>query len=289
MERYFPDMKDFAPREAQCKAITREVREGRGTRHGGVYLSVRHLPRNLISEYLDGQEYVPFFSKLKEGGFDIYVDGLEVGPAAHYVQGGCWIDEKCHTNLQGLYAIGEVGSGGKDGADRLAGNSLTFCFAMGIIAGYEAAQQVKNIEYPRIDAKEVEGLITRSCVCMERSSGMRPVQVKEKIRRMLSQNAVYDRNKEGLENAIREMEKIKVEDIPRIYCKAKSQRFNMEWVEALEAENMAVAAEGVLRAALMRTESRGLHDRVDFPDEDPAWQKHIIIEKKNGDMTLNVE
>jgi succinate dehydrogenase/fumarate reductase flavoprotein subunit len=120
MERYYPVEKDFVPREAMSKAIAKEVREGRGSAHGGAYLSFRHLPRNLLDTYLKETWDVPFFQSLREAGVDLREDAIEMGPAAHYVQGGCWIDEKCRTNLPGLYAAGEVGSGGKDGADRLA-------------------------------------------------------------------------------------------------------------------------------------------------------------------------
>ena len=289
MERYFPEMKDFAPREAQGRAIAKEVREGRGSPHGGAYLTLRHLPKNLLDEYLSAQEYVPLIVKLRDAGFDIYRDGLEVGPAAHYVHGGCWVNERCETNLPGLYAIGEVGSGGKDGADRLAGNSLPFCFAMGIIGGQEAAERAKNMESPKINETQAEELIRRSSAYMERSEGISPFQLKGKVRKIMSQSAVFARSKEGLEKGIAEIEKMKAEDMPRLYCAAKNKRFNIESVEVLEAHNMVGVAEGVLRSALMRTESRGLHERADFPDEDPAWLKHVMIEKKGDTMSLSTE
>ena len=148
MERYYPEQKDFATRQETARAINREVREGRGLAHGGVYLCFRHLPRNLINDFIEDQGENPFLNKLKESGIDIREDAIEVGPAALYVAGGCWINEACETSLEGLYAIGEVGSGGKDGADRLSANSLPFCMAMGCIGGKEAANRAGSIPPP---------------------------------------------------------------------------------------------------------------------------------------------
>ncbi|HLA29166.1 MAG TPA: FAD-binding protein, partial [Syntrophales bacterium] len=112
MERYYPVEKDWATREAVSRAIAKEVREGRGSPHGGAYLSLKHIPRNLMSAFLEANKESLFLQSLENAGFDIREDAMEVGPGAHYVQGGCWIDEKCRTNLGRLYAIGEVGSGG---------------------------------------------------------------------------------------------------------------------------------------------------------------------------------
>jgi succinate dehydrogenase/fumarate reductase flavoprotein subunit len=135
MERYYPVEKDFATREAMSRAIYREVKEGRGSPHGGAYVSFRHLPRNLINAFLEEMKDNPFMKALQEVGVDIREDAIEIGPAAHYVHGGCWINERCETNLEGLWAIGEVGAGGKDGADRLAGNALALLYGDGIYRG----------------------------------------------------------------------------------------------------------------------------------------------------------
>jgi succinate dehydrogenase/fumarate reductase flavoprotein subunit len=289
MERYFPVEKDFATREAMSRAIFREVKEGRGSAHGGAYLSFRHLPRNLINIFLEELKDNPFMQALKEVGVDIREDAIEIGPAAHYVQGGCWVNERCETSLSGLYAVGEVGSGGKDGADRLAGNALPFCMAMGYVAGREAAQSARSTATPRSDKTQVEMICAEAAMPLERTGGVRPFQVKTKIRSLMSHRMVYDRNKDELEAGIKELTRIRQEELPRLHASARTKRFNLEWVEALELRNMLDTAEMSMRAALMREESRGLHQRADFPEERKEWLKQIIIDRKQGEMVLTTE
>jgi succinate dehydrogenase/fumarate reductase flavoprotein subunit len=290
MEKYYPVEKDFAPREAASRAIIKEVREGRGSPHGGAYLSIRHLPKNLIDNVLESLKDNPFFLGLKEAGFDIRDDAIEVAPGAHYVQGGCWINLKCETNLPGLYAIGEVGSGGKDGADRLAGNALTFCMVMGYVAGREAVNRAKNVtNIPEIDDVHIKGIFEQVLAPVNREEGVRPSEVKRRIKKLMSSYMVFARKEEELESCIGEIERIRGELIPKLYTKAKTKRFNLEWIDALETRNMLDVSEMAMRAALMRRESRGLHEREDYPDQDPDWLKHIMIENRNGEMVLETE
>ncbi len=289
MERYFPIEKDFATREAMSRAIHREVKEGRGSANGGAYLSFRHLPRNLINVCLEDLKDNPFMQGLKEAGVDIREDAIEIGPAAHYVQGGCWVNERCETSLPGLYAVGELGSGGKDGADRLAGNALPFCMAMGYIAGKEAAQKATRDDLPGLNEAQVEEICSRAAEPFMRQDGVRPVKVKREIRDLMSRNMVYDRNKDELEEGLKELARIRQEELPRLYVSAKTERFNLEWVEALEVRNMLDIAEMSMRAALMREESRGLHQRSDFPEERKAWLKHIVIRMDKDGMNFTTE
>jgi succinate dehydrogenase/fumarate reductase flavoprotein subunit len=289
MERYFPVEKDFATRQAQSRAIAREVREGRGSPHGGAYLSFRHMPRNLLDAYLRECWNVPFFQSLREAGVDIREDAIEIGPAAHYVQGGCWVNELCETNLPGLYAAGEVGSGGKDGADRLAGNALPFCMAMGYVAGKEAAHRAKAITMPKIDEIQAEAICNEALAPLERKEGIRPTELKKRIRRLMSRCMMFERTGEELEKGIKEVESMRNEMLPRVWSSVKIKRFNLEWLEILEVRNMVDIAEMAMRSALMRTESRGLHERADFPNEDPLWLKHIIVSKKDNGLELATE
>ncbi len=289
MERLYPVEKEFITREAIDRATVREIREGRGSPHGGVYLSFKHLPRSLIDDFLKPLKDNSFFIALKEAGIDIGEDGLEVAPAAHYVQGGCWINNKCETSLEGLYAIGEVGSGGKDGADRLAGNSLSFCMAMGIAAGREVAARAKAIKMPQIEEAQVKDIRDQALAPMERGDGIGAQEIKRSIKKLMSNYMFFARKEDELGAALKEVEKIRSEMLPRLWVKAKTKRFNLDWLEALEARNMVDVGEMAMRAALMRQESRGLHERADYPNEDPEWLKHIIIEKVNKQMTLTTE
>lgn len=289
MERYYPVEKDFATRQAQSRAIAREVREGRGSPHGGAYLSFRHLPKNLLNAYLEQTWDIPFFRSLREAGVDLREDAIEIGPAAHYVQGGCWVNELCETSLPGLYAAGEVGSGGKDGADRLSGNALPFCMAMGYVAGREAANRAKAIDRPDIDEAQVETICDEVLSPLKREGGVRPVEMKKKIRRLMSRYMMFERRGDELEAAIKEVERLRSEMLPRLWVSAKTKRFNIEWLDALEVRNMLDVAEMSMRCALMRTESRGLHERADYPNEELSWLKHIIISKRDNGMHLTTE
>jgi succinate dehydrogenase/fumarate reductase flavoprotein subunit len=289
MERYYPVEKDWATREAASRAIAQEVREGRGSPHGGAYLAFKHIPRNLMNTFLEANKQSSFLQNLEKVGFDIRQDALEVGPGAHYVQGGAWIDIKCKTNLERLYAIGEVGSGGKDGADRLAGNSLPFCMTMGIVAGKDAAESFSAGGLPEVDMDQVDMLSKKVYAYFDRTEGVSPAAIKTKVTQILGEHCIFDRTAEGLNSGIKGIEDIRENMLPKLYCASKKKTFNLKWVEALEAENMTLVAEMILKSAMMRQESRGLHERKDFPKADPNWLKHIIIKKVDDGMTLSTE
>lgn len=284
MERYFPVEKDWATREAASRAIAKEVREGRGSPHGGAYLSFKHIPNNLMERFLNENKESSFLQNLKKIGFDITQEALEVGPAAHYVQGGCWIDETCKTNLQRLYAIGEVGSGGKDGADRLAGNSLPFCMAMGYVAGRDAVIEAKIGKLPDLDQDQIRDLQNKFESLFDRNGEVTAHDLKSRIRNILSIHAIFERTAEGLNTAVKEIEDIREKQIPNLCVRDGSRRFSLDLIENLEAENMVDVAEMVVKSALMREESRGLHERADFPKESEEWLKHLILWKGMDEM-----
>ena len=286
MERYYPVEKDWATREAASRAIAREVREGRGSPHGGAYLSFKHIPRNLMDRFLEENKESSFLQNLQKSGFDIREEALEVGPGAHYVQGGCWIDEKCRTNLQRLYAIGEVGSGGKDGADRLAGNSLPFCMAMGYVSGAHAAENAASSKLPEMDKTQVEGLIDKVGSYFQRHDGVPPQEVKDKVKRLLGEHAIFERDAEGLNIGIQELQDIRKNMLPKLCSRGKTRRFNLDWMQALEAENMVDVAELIFRSALIREESRGLHERKDFPEANQDWLKHVLLQRAGDDISI---
>ena len=225
MERYYPVEKDFATREAMSRAIYREVKEGRGSAHGGAYVSFRHLPRNLLNAYLEEMKDNPFLKALQEAGVDIREDGIEIGPAAHYAQGGCWVNERCETTLKGLWAIGEVGAGGKDGADRLAGNALPFCMAMGYIAGKEVVREAANNAVPKLDMKQIDRFCREARKPLVRESGITAFAVKKNIQRLMTGCMIFDRNKKELEKGLSELNRMRSEDYENLYVSNKSKRF----------------------------------------------------------------
>lgn len=289
LERYYPDKKEWVTREAAARAIVNEVRAGRGSPHGGAYMSFRHLPINLIDEFLEKAAGVHYFQKLRDAGLDIRHSAIEVAPGAHFVQGGCWVNERCQTTKKGLYAVGEVGSGGKDGADRLAGNSITFCLAMGLIAGEEAAREAKETDLPEMDSAAIESLAEKIMTPLGRKSGKRPLEIKRAVRDILSMHATLGRDETGLKKALDQLREIRETQLPSMATVNKETRYNLDWVDALEAENMLDVADLVCTAALTRTETRGLHERIDFPEADPGLLKHIMIQKTGDRFAVFTE
>ena len=288
MERYYPATKDWATRQETARAIANEVRVGMGSTHGGAFLTFKHQPRNLINRYLESNQEDPVVRKLRTSGIDLHQDAFEVGPHAHYAQGGCRINKKCETSLDGLYAVGEVASG-LDGADRLAGNALPFCMAMGIIGGKEAAIKASTSQLPGFDEGLLGELRDQAYVSLERKGGIRPSSVKKKIHDILGRYASFYREEEGLKKGLEEITSVRENDIPELSISNKSRTFNLEWVEALEVRNMTDVAEMILRSAFMRTETRGAHERSDYPEEDPQWCKNIILQKVEDKVELSTE
>lgn len=288
MERYYPVEKDFIQREAQSRAIAREVREGRGSPHGGAYLSFRHMPRNLLNHFLEVRWEVPFFKDLRKVGVDIREDALEIGPAAHYIQGGCWINDRCETSLPGLYAAGEC-AGGKDGADRLAGNALSFCMGMGYVAGREAATQARSEGFPSLDEDQVEAVCSEALSPFDRTKGIKAVELKREIRRLMSTYNMYHRKEEEMQSSLDQLAGMRKEMLPALRTSAQTRRFNLDWIHAMEARNMLDVAEMSFGCAIRRKESRGLHERADYPDQDPGWLKHNIITNVDGEMQFTTE
>ncbi len=287
MERYNPGDRDWTTREKLSRAIWREIKEGRGSSHGGCYLTFRHLPRNLIKETLDDLGSMYFKEYLNEAGIDLIYDGWEVAPGAHYVQGGARLDPKCQTNIEGLYAVGEAGSGSKDGADRLPGTALPFCMGQGYIAGREAAARARKVSLPEFaePKEQAAALLTP----LKRSKGESAIELKAQIKKTMAANVMYSRTAQGLDQALTELRRLKKDVLPRLATKNKSLVQNKEWSDALETANMLDVGELVCISATTRQETRGLHERDDFPKDDPAWLKRAVITRKNGSPQVEFE
>ncbi len=287
MERYNPGDRDWTTREKLSRAIWREIREGRGSSHGGCYLTFRHLPRNLIKETLDDLGDMYFKEYLNEAGIDLIYDGWEVAPGAHYVQGGARLDPKCRTSLEGLYAVGEAGSGSKDGADRLPGTALPFCMGQGYIAGQEAAARAKKTAMPELPSTKEQ--VAALMAPLKRARGESPIELKAQIKKTMGDNVMYSRTAQGLQLALDRLRQFKRDVLPRLATTNKSPVQNREWSDALETANMLDVGEIVSISAAARQETRGLHERDDFPKDDPAWLKSAVITLKNGSPQIEFE
>lgn len=278
LERYLPLSKGWGLRDPTSRAIYLENKYGRGSPYGGAYIAVNHLPDNLIDDWIK-RERPTFLSKLERMGIDIRKHALETGPAAHYSMGGVRVNESCETALPRLYAAGEVASG-MDGAERIDGSAITWCLTMGYIAGKVAAKKAQELDWLEINPEQVRMEQKRVRSLMEHREGVRGYEIKNKIKDLMWEHCALVRDKKGLEEALMAIERIKKNDLSGICVPTPSKILNKGLVEALEAINMVFLSEMVIRAALMREESRGSHFRADFPKRDNTrWLQNIVIRK----------
>lgn len=289
MERYAPTAKEWGLRDLTARAIYLENKLGRGSPHGGAYIAVNHLPENLISDWIK-RERPAYIPKLEKLGIDIRRHALECGPASHYSMGGIRVDENCQTLLKGLYAAGEVASG-MDGAERIDGGpAITWCLTMGYIAGTNAAAEAKASDWAKVDPGQIEEEQRKIALLRERRTGIKGFEVKRTVKEIMWQRCALVRDRAGLEEGLKSIEVIKRESIPRLCVPDPSPVFNKGLTEALEAMNMVVVSEMILRAALLREESRGAHFRSDFERPDNAkWRKNIVVSKEGEEMRCRAE
>jgi succinate dehydrogenase/fumarate reductase flavoprotein subunit len=283
MSKWDPVKMERSTRSLISRGIFHEIKEGRGSPHGGVYVSVAHHTESFLKMRLKEWERSRDFVKLSRIGFDLSKGAIEAGYSIHYSQGGCNVNTKCETDKTGLYAIGEVASGSKDGSDRMMSNALPYCMAMGIIAGREAAQKAKQMEMPEIDRAEVEEIQRRTLAPLERERGIRVYQIKPEFQEMMQRETCYGRTEEGLRKVLNEIKRNQKEILPTLWVPNKQMRFNMEWIHTLEFGNLLLVAECLVRNALLRKESRGLHDRWDYPKPDPNGFKNIHLRWEEGE------
>jgi succinate dehydrogenase / fumarate reductase flavoprotein subunit len=274
---------DLVKRDIIARAIRREVNEGRGSPHGGVFLEIasRRSPEE-IKRKLPGMYHQ--FKELAD--VDITKDPMEVGPTCHYMMGGLRVhSETQESTVPGLFAAGEVG-GGMHGANRLGGNSLSDLLVFGQRAGEFAARHARERAYfPAINPDEVEAIARESLVPFDPPEGENPYAVHEDLRRMMQRRVGIVRSEEDLKIALDELRRLRARAL-RVKAGGNIQ-YNPGWHLALDLKNMIDVSEAVTRAALVRTESRGAHTREDYPDSDKEWgRRNVIIRKKGEDMLV---
>jgi succinate dehydrogenase / fumarate reductase flavoprotein subunit len=270
---------ELLTRDVVAKAITKEIAEGRGSPHGGVYLDIAskqspdYIKRKLPSMYHQFKELAQV---------DITKDAMEIGPTTHYVMGGIKVDaETQESTVSGLFAAGEVG-GGMHGANRLGGNSLSDLLVFGRRAGQHAA--AKRRSPPPIPDAELEATMRDALSPFEHDGGENPFGVQAALQAVMQRNAGIIRDKSGLETALTELDKLKGR--ARKVGITGSREYNPGWHTAIDLRSLLVISEATARAALERTESRGGHTRSDFPDSDERQTREQIVIKKEGDRMV---
>jgi succinate dehydrogenase / fumarate reductase flavoprotein subunit len=277
---------ELSTRDNVARAIYTEVKEGRGSPHGGVFLDISYLAPDHVRRKLPSM-----YEQFKElADVDITAGPMEVGPTTHYVMGGILVDaETGATTVPGLYAAGEA-SGGMHGANRLGGNSLSDLLVFGArTGGAAAAHAAAATAEPYVDPVMAKAAADALAAPLERSGGEDPYALQRELQATMQSLVGIYREASDLEEAIR-----RLADLRERWTRVRAtggRAYNPGWNLVFELGNALTVAEAVARSALLRTESRGAHSRLDYPGtDDSTWGtvNSIVSRSADGSMTVGI-
>ncbi|MEO8724570.1 MAG: FAD-binding protein [Acidobacteriaceae bacterium] len=278
MEKYDPRRMELSTRDVVARSIYTEVREGRGTEHGGAYLDISHKPAEYVKRKLPSMYHQ--FKELAD--VDITQGPMEVGPTFHYTMGGIRVDaETGAASVPGLFAAGEAAAG-LHGANRLGGNSLSDLLVFGRRAGLAAAEDAKRTPAPVIDDAQIAAGEREMLAPFEREEGESAYEIHHDLQQSMQKLVGIFRVEEELQQALGDIEALN-ERMARVRVEG-SRMFNPGWHLAWDLRAMLRATEAVTRSALLRRESRGAHSRIDYPNYDPVWERQNNVVSRNGDV-----
>lgn len=291
MERYAPRVKDLASRDVVARAIALEIREGRGVTTKGVehvYLKLEHLGAELIKSRLPGIRELA----MKFSGVDPINAPIPVTPTCHYVMGGIptnihgqalTINKKGQDEVvEGLYAVGECACVSVHGANRLGGNSLLDLLVFGRAAGRHVEETLRSgvTQHP-VNHDDVEASLVRYRRWVDSKTGESPAAIKADMQKTMQNDFSVFRTGEMMQQGLHALGSLRMR-LQNAYLADKSRVFNTALVEALELDNLFIAAYATALSAYHRTESRGAHSREDYPKRDDArWIKHSLYLAKD--------
>jgi succinate dehydrogenase / fumarate reductase flavoprotein subunit len=278
MERYDPKRLELSTRDVVSRAIFTEVKERRGTSHGGVFLDVSHLDGATVRTKLPSM-YDQF---VELAGVDITREAMEVGPTCHYVMGGIRVEaETGQSTVEGLFAAGEC-SGGMNGANRLGGNSLSDLLVFGKRTGESAARYGAGAPGPRIDDAQAADAAAEMTRCLTGPGVEDPYRLHDELKAVMQEDVGIYRDAAGLETALGRITELQ-RRAASVRAPSGTAAYNPGWNLCRDLRNMLIVSEAVARAALLREESRGAHSRLDFPDYDDFWAEHNIVVHRTPD------
>jgi succinate dehydrogenase / fumarate reductase flavoprotein subunit len=280
---------ELLTRDHVARMIVREVKEGRGSPHGGVYLDISWIKEKLpnAAEHIKKKLPSMYHQFMQLAGIDITKEAMEIGPTTHYVMGGIRVDGDTQmSNVPGLFACGECAAG-LHGANRLGGNSLSDLLVFGKRAGQYAAEFAGNQSNATINDAEIEESARRALAPFDRgSTGEGPYQVQESLQTTMQNYVGIVRVQDEMERALSEIEVLK-QRAEKVGVPG-NREYNPGWHTALDLRHLLIVSEAITRSALERKESRGGHFRDDYPDKDPAFAtfNHVTRLGKDGEMQL---
>jgi succinate dehydrogenase / fumarate reductase flavoprotein subunit len=286
-DRWYSDKKgarrtpDLLPRDEVARAINSEIKQGRGSPHGGVFLDIAnrrdadYIKRRLPSMYHQFRELADV---------DITKDAMEVGPTCHYVMGGVRVDPETQSStVPGLFAAGEVAAG-LHGANRLGGNSLSDLLVFGKRAGQGAADYAASLgTRPAVDQAAVQDCATEALRPFE-GAGENPYSIQTELQECMHNLVGIIRTEDELKRALEELSVLR-DRAARAGVEGHRQ-YNPGWHLALDLRSMLAVSECIARAALERRESRGGHTREDYPQTDPEQARFNVVIRKPGDELI---
>jgi succinate dehydrogenase / fumarate reductase flavoprotein subunit len=281
---------ELLTRDHVARCINREVKAGRGSPHGGVFLDIawirermpkseEHIKRKLPSMYHQ-------FKQLAD--LDITKEPMEVGPTTHYMMGGINVDgDSQMSTIPGLFAAGEAAAG-LHGANRLGGNSLSDLLVFGRRAGRYAAEYAKPVTLPAIDEGQLQEAARDALEPFDRGpAGENPYQIQYELQDSMQDLVGIVRQESEMQQALEIIGKLS--ERARQAGVAGHRQYNNGWHTAMDLANLLLVSEAITRAALLRKESRGAQFREDFPNKDAEWGKYNIVVKRGADGEMLIE
>jgi succinate dehydrogenase / fumarate reductase flavoprotein subunit len=279
---------ELLTRDHVARCIRREVKAGRGSPHGGVYLDIAWIKEKIPNAEEHIKKKLPsMYHQFKQlAGVDITKEPMEVGPTTHYIMGGVKVDPDTQmSTVPGLFAAGEVAAG-LHGANRLGGNSLSDLLVFGKRAGEFAAKWAKDHPAGSVDEDQVRECARFALAPFEREHGENPYDIQHALQDLMQDLVGIVRTEEELVRAREELQKLKAR--ARKVGVRGNREYNPAWHTALDLEHLLTVSEAITLAAIERKESRGGHFRDDYPNKDPEYGKFNITIRKGPDGEMVV-
>jgi succinate dehydrogenase flavoprotein subunit len=280
---------ELLTRDHVARCIRREVKAGRGSPHGGVFLDIAWIKERIPNAPEHIKKKLPsMYHQFKQlADIDITVEPMEIGPTTHYMMGGVRVDPDTQmSTVPGLFAAGECGAG-LHGANRLGGNSLSDLIVFGKLAGEHAAKYAKDSAAGSVNQDEVDGVAREAVAPFERDPKENPFAIQHELQDTMQDLVGIVRVEAEMKEALERLEKFR-ERASKAGVDG-NREYNPGWHTALDLDNLLTISEAITRAAIERKESRGAQFRDDFPSKDPEYGKFNILVKKGGDGSMQIE
>ncbi|MDQ0920203.1 FAD-binding protein [Paenibacillus sp. V4I5] len=272
MQNYDPEKMERSTRDRVARAAYMEIMAGRGTRLGGIQVSVAHLGRENVLRMFPGM-----VDRCKDVGRDLSMEPVDVSPTGHFHMGGVTIDKDCFSGIPGLFVAGED-AGGIHGSNRLGGNGVADSTVFGARAGDAAAEYVTTVKRQQVSESQVDQFVHQLIQPFKREKGENPFQLRKEVSDLMWEKVGLVRNGPNLKAAIEKLAEY-AERVNQISV-AGVRDYNLAWHEVLNVKNIVQIGQMIAIASYSRTESRGSHYRTDCPVTDNVnWYKNIFIKQ----------